>query len=322
MSTLYAPAGERLHESRVNSLDRLTEMVHTNFYELECRYTRPGSSRTRALSAKFKDSLVSMVDTEPVMFRRTRNASARSEAATFKIMWQTAGRSRIEQNEREALLEPGTWAVYDSTRPYTVNVLDPDSRFVVLFLPQNEAYAWSAAVPRLLGTALSGKGTAEVALSAVGRLLDDGFALDSTSQLVVQDSVVSLLAVAMRQAGMTEETTQSRIAHPRKLEEIREYILAHMADPGLSAERIATAFSMSRRSLYNLFDKMGQTPHAYIVGLRLEAARKLLGDARETGKTITQLAYDLGFADASHLSRAFHDRFGMSPSSWRAQCGL
>lgn len=322
MSSLFEQSADRFHESKVDSLDSLTELVHSNFYELECRYTRPDMCRTRALSARFKDSMVTLVDTTPVMFKRTRDASSRSEAATFKIMWQIAGRSLMQQAEREALLAPGAWAVYDSTRPYSVDVLDPDSRFVVLFLPQNEAYAWSPAVPRLLGSALSSRGTSEVALSAVGRLLDAQFALDNASQLVVQDSVVALLAAAMRQSGMQEESRRVPVAHPRKLEEIREYILEHVADPDLSAERIATAFSMSRRSLYNLFDKMGQTPHAYIVSLRLDTARKILGDVRENGKTITQIAYELGFSDASHLSRAFHERFGMSPSAWRTQCRM
>lgn len=319
MTLPFAPNANRPHELNVHSLDQLTEMVHDNFYELECRYTAPDQCHTRALAARFKDSLVSLVDTAPVIFNRTHHASARSEHGTFKIMWQIAGNSCIQQNGREAMLIPGTWSVYDSTRPYSVNVLDPDSRFMVLFLPQTEAYAWGSAIPRLLGTALSGKGTAEVALSAVGRLLDEQFSLDSAGQVVLQDSVVALMAAAMRQTGSPDLPAPSRVASVRKLEQIREFILDHFSEPDLSAERIAQAFSMSRRSLYYLFDQVGETPHVYILSLRLDAARKSLGNAREAGKTITQLAYEFGFSDAAHLSRAFHERFGMTPSGWRAQ---
>lgn len=322
MNLLFAPEVDRLHESNVHTLDQLTKLVHDNFYELECRYTTRERCHTHALAARFKDSLVSMVDTSPAMFTRTRNASARAESGTFKIMWQIDGKSSIQQGGREAILIPGTWAVYDSTRPYSVNVLDPGSRFVVLFLPQSEAYAWGPAIPRLAGTALSGKGTAEVALSAIGRLLDDRCSLDTTGQMVVQDSVVSLLAAAMRETENTDALMQSRVMSPRKLEQVREFIVEHISEPDLSAERIAQAFSMSRRSLYYLFDAMGQTPHAYILGLRLEAARKSLGDACQGNKTITQRAYEFGFSDAAHLSRAFHERFGMSPSCWRAQCRM
>ncbi|HEY0846042.1 MAG TPA: helix-turn-helix domain-containing protein [Noviherbaspirillum sp.] len=319
MASLFAPHVERLHEFNVHSIDQLTQMVHENFYELECRYTSAERSYTRARAARFKDSLVSVVDTAPAMFSRTRSASRRSELGAFKIMWQLNGQSSIQQGGREAMLVPGTWAVYDSTRPYSVNAIDSHSRFVVLFLPQSEAYAWGPAIPHLLGKALSGKGTAEVALSAIGRLLDDQFSLDSDGQMVVQDSVVSLLAAAMRQTGDSDALAQNRSVNGGKLEQIREYILAHIAETSLSAERIAQAFSMSRRSLYYLFDGMGQTPHAYILGMRLDAVRKILGDPRETGRTITELAYDYGFSDAAHLSRAFHDRFGMSPSWWRAR---
>ena len=319
MSLLFTPKVDGFHESNVHSLDQLTQLVHENFYELECHYTTPDRCHTRALSAKFKDSLVCMVDTTPVMFSRTRHTSARAESGTFKIMWQIVGRSCIQQGGREAMLVPGTWAVYDSTRPYSVNVLGPDSRFVVLFLPQSEAYAWGAAIPHLIGTALSGKGIAEVALSAIGRLFDDQFSLDSTGQTVVQDSVVSLLAAAMRQTGHMDAPPQSRAEAPGKLDQVRAYIAQHISEPALSVDRIAQAFSMSRRSLYYLFDAIGETPHAYILGLRLEAARKSLDDARQGDKTITQRAYEFGFSDASHLSRAFHERFGMSPSCWRAQ---
>jgi hypothetical protein len=229
MSAQPAHYADRFYESRVHSLDQLTQMVHQNFYELECRYTDPGNCNTRARATRFKDSLVSMVDTSPAVFSRTHRASSRADAGSFKIMWQIAGRSSIQQGGREALLVPGTWSVYDSTRPYSVNVLDDDSRFVVLFLPQSEAYAWGPAIPRLLGTALSGKGTAEVALSAIGRLLDDQFSLDSAGQMVVQDSVVSLIAAAMRQTEGTQDNAHSRVASTGKLEQIREFILEHIS---------------------------------------------------------------------------------------------
>lgn len=59
---------------------------------------------------------------------------------------------------------------------------------------------------------------------------------------------------------------------------------------------------------------LGCAPGEILRGRRLERAATLLGRSRET---LAQVAADSGFADQSHLSRAFRTACGMTPRGYR-----
>jgi AraC family transcriptional regulator len=58
----------------------------------------------------------------------------------------------------------------------------------------------------------------------------------------------------------------------------------------------------------------GQTPHAFILGRRVERARQELLAGREP---LCQIALSCGFADQAHLARTFRRQTGLAPSEWR-----
>ena len=59
---------------------------------------------------------------------------------------------------------------------------------------------------------------------------------------------------------------------------------------------------------------LGVTPHQYLVRSRLRHAARLLA---ETGPSITDIAYDVGFGDLSNFVRSFHRAAGVSPRRFR-----
>ncbi len=85
--------------------------------------------------------------------------------------------------------------------------------------------------------------------------------------------------------------------------------LAGMAqEAGMSRSRFAEAFR----------DALGRTPADYLADWRLAIARAEL----RAGKPLKTLAAELGYANASALSRLFAQRHdGLSPRSWRQQHG-
>ncbi len=60
---------------------------------------------------------------------------------------------------------------------------------------------------------------------------------------------------------------------------------------------------------------LGVTPHQYLVRSRLRHAARLLGRRRQS--PITDVAYDVGFADLSNFVRTFHRAAGVSPRRFR-----
>jgi AraC-like DNA-binding protein len=59
---------------------------------------------------------------------------------------------------------------------------------------------------------------------------------------------------------------------------------------------------------------LGVTPHQYLVRSRLRHAARLLAD---DARSVTDVAYDVGFADLSNFVRTFHRAAGVSPRKFR-----
>ena len=62
----------------------------------------------------------------------------------------------------------------------------------------------------------------------------------------------------------------------------------------------------------------GMTPQQYMVHLRMEHARRLLGGGM--GQSIRQIAMMSGYQDPYYFSRAFRKHTGMSPSEYAEHC--
>ena len=59
---------------------------------------------------------------------------------------------------------------------------------------------------------------------------------------------------------------------------------------------------------------LGVTPHQYLVRARLRRAARFLADDE---RSITDIAYDVGFGDLSNFVRTFHRAAGLSPRAFR-----
>jgi AraC family transcriptional regulator len=96
----------------------------------------------------------------------------------------------------------------------------------------------------------------------------------------------------------------------KKLVRAVEYIQDQL-DTDLRVSAIARAVGMSCDHFGRLFkESTGKTPHHYVVEARVRKAKELL----TTGKfTISEVAYQVGFVDQSHLTRHFKGIFGLPP---------
>ncbi|MBU9135925.1 AraC family transcriptional regulator [Burkholderia multivorans] len=89
----------------------------------------------------------------------------------------------------------------------------------------------------------------------------------------------------------------------------RERLDAAPAEP-VSLAELATLSGVSRFQLLRGFAReLGITPHAYLLQSRTRLARALLA----SGRPIAEAAAEAGFADQSHLTRAFGRQFGITP---------
>jgi AraC-like DNA-binding protein len=98
---------------------------------------------------------------------------------------------------------------------------------------------------------------------------------------------------------------------------IERYILQHLGDPALSPRRIAAEHYISLRHLYYLWSGRGCTLAEWIMSERLIRAGWELASAPRGLETVASVARRWGFADTTHFSRRFKERYGVSPGEWR-----
>ncbi len=78
---------------------------------------------------------------------------------------------------------------------------------------------------------------------------------------------------------------------------------------------LSHACGLSRRQFERaFFASMGQTPHRWRTGRRIDHAARLL---RLTPLSLTDIAVECGFADQSHLTRVFGRMMGETPAAYR-----
>ncbi|MDP4194978.1 MAG: ATP-binding protein [Bacteroidota bacterium] len=98
------------------------------------------------------------------------------------------------------------------------------------------------------------------------------------------------------------------------IEKAISIIEEHMDDENFSVESFADIIGMHRVSLYNKIKSLTNlSPREFFTMIRLKRAAQLL---RESGMTITEIAYQVGFKDPSHFSKLFKKQFGASPKEF------
>jgi AraC-like DNA-binding protein len=234
----------------------------------------------------------------------------------IKVLWQLGGSSHVEQGRNRATLDPGQWTLCDPAREYAIG-LDRGAHVLLLLLPRSQCTAWAAAVNLLSGRTLPGGGPAQLAAAAIAALLRDVVYLDPESERTLHDSVLVLLerAIALE---LEPHGHDSRRPRSKLLAEIKTYIREHLSDHSFTVDKVANAFGISRRSLYNAFAESGVTPHAYIQSARLDLAGRLLNQPGPRKASIAEVGRVCGYADAAHFSRSFHAHHGVPPRLWRS----
>jgi AraC-like DNA-binding protein len=102
-----------------------------------------------------------------------------------------------------------------------------------------------------------------------------------------------------------------------RLRTIKADIAKNLGQPDLSVTTIAADQGVSPRYVQLLFVGEGTTFSEFLLWERLVRAHQMLSGQLYAGWSITDIAFEAGFGDLSHFSRAFRRRFGASPSEVR-----
>lgn len=96
-----------------------------------------------------------------------------------------------------------------------------------------------------------------------------------------------------------------------------EIFNAEMGNPDVNVDMIASKMGLERSQFYRKIKALtNYSPVELIRGLRLKKARKLLSS---TGKSISEIAYEVGFSTPAYFTKCYRDAFGETPTEARAR---
>ena len=230
------------------------------------------------------------------------------------IVLQLTGVSHIDQGMRSCALTAGDISVTDGRYPFQQQV-SYASEMMLLQLPRETAVG---RYPALLQSSAQAHPACQPAAALVRGALESAFQTAVQLSTVQRERLCHALFALATLLADDHAAPASGDHYPQHaaLTEIEE----HLGESTFSAQYLASRVSLSRRRLDEIFVKrFGRPVTAYIWERRLERAKDMLHDGCYTGKTITEIAFSVGFENTSHFSRAFKNRFGTAPSTWRSQ---
>lgn len=249
---------------------------------------------------------------DPAVVGRAADRGVDEEQVVLHL--QRRGNSLHRQDRREALLAPGDFVLMSTDRPYVIDLSSMHELLVVQF-PRRLIEHKINRLDDRLGTAISGA-------CAGGRVFHD-FLLslwhqgdqshaDPDWQAGVSAVFADLVALAVNVAP----AGQSLVRSSRTRERVLALVNARLGDPDLRTATIADELGVSARTVQNIFAAMGTTPVGHVVEQRLERAAEMLISNPVT--SVTEIAFDLGFNDSAYFARCFRQRYGKTPSAYRA----
>jgi AraC-like DNA-binding protein len=155
--------------------------------------------------------------------------------------------------------------------------------------------------------------TAELAEAAAARR--SGVALDEAGVLMA----ARFVALAGAATGAKSAAVSRKLAiHPardrRRAVEAALWLEEH-AHQEIDLELVSRQAGLSPFHFLRLFARvLGVTPHQYLVRCRLRHAARLLADPQ---RSVTDVAFDVGFQDLSNFVRTFRRAAGVSPRAFR-----
>jgi AraC family transcriptional regulator len=146
------------------------------------------------------------------------------------------------------------------------------------------------------------------------------FAFDNperASQLLIDQVSVLLMSHLIRNYSDASPVERSRGGLAPWQERIaKEILFARMRDPP-AIDELSQACGVSARHFIRAFrQSTGHTPHQWLMQERALSAKNLL---EHSDRTLAEISATCGYANQSHLCRAFQRCFGRSPSTARRQ---
>lgn len=190
-------------------------------------------------------------------------------------------------------------------------------RHLMLTLPKEAFEPWKIDSCAFFSGASREEGFEDKLLSEIVRALWLEVRGNNSNGALYADSLrMTLVAALVRRSQ--DEAMRGQIGRRLSRAELAllHAFLADRLDDDVCLADLAKRVQMKERSFATAFKSAtGQTPHQYLIRMRIDRAKDHLANS---AMTIWEIAYATGFADQAHLTSVFRRHVGLPPAKYRA----
>lgn len=280
------------------------------YVHVDVKATDPERYRGFIREAKFGEVvLTDILLSEQRIKRNNRHISQLDKDCYYLQLIHTGNISVVQRGETHRS-NPARGAIFSATEQYELHG-HGEVRSFYLELPRDE-FAQRFPRERIPVAALlnTSQGLGRIATEFCATLAAEGSKLEDNVRSGLGSQLMDMLAFTMLTSEGDMPAAEGAVKKAR-LRSVQQWIEAHIIDPDLSLEKVASANGMSLRYLHVLFEQCEMSAAEWMWNRRLQLAYDSI--ARGDGRTITSIAFSHGFNSSAHFSTMFRRKYGISP---------
>lgn len=316
MSSTLTRQSDVVATSVARNISQFRSSVSESFVPLQVTSPLADSFRGMIKAASIDEVHVTDVRATEHVVERTPELIGRADKSYFKLSLMLSGTGLLIQDDREAVLQPGDLAVYDTNRPYSL-VFGAEFRTMVVMFPKHLVALPPEMMAQLTAVRISGhEGLGAMIVPYLTQLAGNLEQLSGATGARLTQSAMDLVTTLFTHE--LDLDTTSNDPHRALMQRIHAHIDRNLASADLNPTSIAAAHFISTRHLHGLFQEQGTSVSTWIRIRRLERCRRDLVNPLFADRPVSAIAARWGFVDAAHFSRTFKAAYEVSPSEFRA----
>jgi AraC family transcriptional regulator, positive regulator of tynA and feaB len=298
----------RSDDDEVDDLPEWVDLIRERFVALDIRPADEPALRGRVSSHPVGPLTVASVRSVGQTFRRTARLIDRYGEDLLQVGLVRRGAIGLDQDGRSARVPPGSFVVYDTTRPFTWT-MSGRWHMDVFTWRREDVLVDDRQLPAVTARPVAGGASGLVARAALTQIAAVGEPVEGSEGVQLAGRIADLVLTAV--THLTPDTAPPGVL----LRDVLDLIELRLGDPRLCPESIASECHVSLRSLHRLFADQPRSLARWIRYRRLERARTEL--LAFPDRPVAAVAARGCFTDATVFARAFRDEYGMTPSDVR-----
>jgi AraC-like DNA-binding protein len=244
---------------------------------------------------------------------RRKSHLSKLDKDCYYVQFIQTGSINVLQSGASFLTTAGLGALFCASEPYDLECMGKVRSYYLEIPRQAFGSRFPDGQAPLAATMSTGRGLGRIAVEFCSTLASQGAALEAGTRARLGEELMDILALAFDSAHRDEPMTE-QVVRKARLRSVKAWIEDHLCDPALSPEMIAKSNGISLRYLHALFRLEGQSVSNWVWNRRIELGHDMLLRSDHNARSLTEIAYRVGFSSSSHFSTMFRRRFGIRPS--------